>query len=44
MSGLRNTDKGYSHFYQYELPKEEAGLNVVENCDTTCADMSEDAF
>lgn len=32
------------YFYRYELPKTGAWLQVVENRDTTCADMQEDAF
>jgi hypothetical protein len=33
-----------AYFYHYELPKVEAWLKVVENRDSTCADMPEDAF
>jgi alkylation response protein AidB-like acyl-CoA dehydrogenase len=32
------------YFYRYELPKTGAWLQVVENRDTTCADMQEEAF
>ncbi len=33
-----------AYFYHYELPKVEAWLKVVENRDSTCADMPEEAF
>jgi butyryl-CoA dehydrogenase len=33
-----------TYFYHFELPKIGAWLNVVQNRDLTCADMSEDAF
>ena len=32
------------YFFNYELPKTGAWLNVVQSRDTTCADMPEDAF
>jgi butyryl-CoA dehydrogenase len=32
------------YFYHYELPKIGAWLGVVQSCDTTCADMPEEAF
>ncbi len=32
------------YFFRYELPKIGAWLNVVSSRDTTCADMSEEAF
>ncbi len=32
------------YFFHYELPKIGAWLQVVARCDTTCADMPEDAF
>ncbi len=33
-----------AYFYHYELPKIGAWLQVVSNCDRTCADLAEDAF
>ena len=33
-----------AYFYHYELPKIGAWLQVVANCNPTCADMAEDAF
>ncbi len=33
-----------AYFYHYELPKIGAWLQVVANCNPTCADMPEDAF
>lgn len=33
-----------TYFYNFELPKIDAWLNVVQNRDLTCANMSEDAF
>lgn len=33
-----------AYFYNYELPKIDAWLRVVESRDMTCADMPEDAF
>ena len=32
------------YFFNYELPKTGAWLNVVQSRDATCADMPEDAF
>jgi len=32
------------YFYHYELPKIDAWLQVVSNCDMTCANLAEDAF
>jgi butyryl-CoA dehydrogenase len=32
------------YFYNYELPKISAWLNVVSNRDLTCANMAEDDF
>jgi butyryl-CoA dehydrogenase len=33
-----------AYFYNYELPKIGAWLKVVQNCDQTCATMSEESF
>jgi hypothetical protein len=33
-----------AYFYQYELPKIDAWLGVVESRDMTCANMPEAAF
>jgi butyryl-CoA dehydrogenase len=33
-----------AYFYHYELPKIDAWLQVVANCNPTCADMPEEAF
>jgi butyryl-CoA dehydrogenase len=32
------------YFFNYELPKIDAWLNVVQSRDATCAHMPEDAF
>jgi len=33
-----------AYFYHYELPKIGAWLQVVTQCDMTCAQMSDDQF
>jgi butyryl-CoA dehydrogenase len=40
-SGRRNAAH---YFFNYELPKISAWLNVVESRDMTCATMAEDSF
>ena len=40
----RGRRQACQYFFNYELPKTEAWLNVVRSQDATCADMPEDAF
>ena len=42
-SSARRT-RATAYFYHYELPKIGAWLQVVANCNPTCADMPEEAF